>query len=383
MAYALRILAIFGLLALGSAAIAQEKHGVTRTYYIAADEVDWDYVPSGMDMMMGMAPRGYAKFYTQHGRGYIGKVYRKAIYREYADATFTHLKPRPPQDSYLGAVGPIVHAEVGDTVKIVFRNHGTHPYSVHPHGVFYEKASEGSPYADGVADANKGGAAVAPGKTFTYTWQVRERAGPGPNDPSSIVWLYHSHVDERRDVNAGLIGAIVVTRQGMARPDGTPKDVDHEFAALFMFYDENQSWFIDDNIKRFVKKTKKFTKLDIVPIDSKGNLDLLLGSGLGPANFRYAINGYQFANMPMMRMRKGEHVRWYVIAMGEGFSFHTPHWHGNIVVVNGQRTDVLNLGPASMITADMFPDDPGIWLFHCHVSDHMEGGMVARYQVLP
>src|ERR1700674_5654168 len=119
MAYALRILGVFALLALGSAAIAQEKQGVTRTYYIAVDEVDWDYVPSGMDMMMGMAPQGYAKLYTQHGPGYIGKVYRKAIYREYADATFTHLKPRPPQDSYLGALGPIVHAEVGDTVKIV------------------------------------------------------------------------------------------------------------------------------------------------------------------------------------------------------------------------------------------------------------------------
>jgi len=178
MAYALRILGVLGLLALGSAAVAQDKQSVARTYYIAADEIDWDYVPSGMDMMMGMAPQGYAKSYTQHGPGFIGKVYRKAIYREYSDATFAHLKPRPPQDQYLGALGPIVHAEVGDTVKIVFRNHGTHPYSVHPHGVFYEKASEGSPYADGVADSAKGGASVAPGKTFTYTWQVRERAGP-------------------------------------------------------------------------------------------------------------------------------------------------------------------------------------------------------------
>lgn len=85
----------------------------------------------------------------------------------------------------------------------------------------------------------------------------------------------------------------------------------------------------------------------------------------------------------MMHMRKGEHVRWYVLAMGEGFSFHTPHWHGNTVVLNGQRTDVLLLGPASMLTADMVPDDPGIWLFHCHISDHMDGGMVARYHVLP
>ena len=28
---------------------------------------------------------------------------------------------------------------------------------------------------------------VPPGATFTYEWEVRERAGPGPDDPNSIV----------------------------------------------------------------------------------------------------------------------------------------------------------------------------------------------------
>jgi len=44
---------------------------------------------------------------------------------------------------------------------------------------------------------------------------------------------------------------------------------------------------------------------------------------------------------------------------------------------------VLALSPAQMTTVDMISDDPGVWLFHCHVSDHMESGMTARYQVLP
>lgn len=26
---------------------------------------------------------------------------------------------------------------------------------------------------------------------------------------------------------------------------------------------------------------------------------------------------------------------------------------------------------------------PGIWLFHCHVNDHLLAGMLTRYQVLP
>jgi FtsP/CotA-like multicopper oxidase with cupredoxin domain len=54
-----------------------------------------------------------------------------------------------------------------------------------------------------------------------------------------------------------------------------------------------------------------------------------------------------------------------------------------ILAVDGQRTDVLSVTATQMITADMVPDDPGIWLYHCHISDHMLAGMSARYQVLP
>ena len=371
------------VVALCTGAVADPAHGQIRQYYIAADEIDWDYMPSGMDEMMGMAPMGYAKFFAQRGPHLIGKVYRKAVYREYTDATFKHLKPRPADQAYLGILGPIIHAEVGDTIKIVFKNNGTHPYSLHPHGVRYEKADEGALYADGVAAAEKGGDSVAPGKTFDYVWNVPSRAGPGPSDPSSIVWLYHSHVNERKDVNSGLIGAIIVTRRGMARPDGTPKDVDREFVNLFMFFDEGQSWFIDYNVKKYTTDPTHVDVTQAIPKDPDGHFDLFIGQGTGAQNFRSSIDGYQFANMPMMRMNKGDQVRWYLVTLGEAFNFHTPHWHGNTVLVNGQRTDVLAISPAQMLTADMVPDAVGTWLYHCHVSDHMDGGMVARYQVLP
>jgi hephaestin len=82
-------------------------------------------------------------------------------------------------------------------------------------------------------------------------------------------------------------------------------------------------------------------------------------------------------------MKRGDHVRWYVVTVGEGLNFHTAHWHGNTVLPNGSRTDVGILGPASMIAADMVPDNPGTWMFHCHVSEHMEAGMSALYHVLP
>lgn len=354
----------------------------THTYYVAADEVEWNYAPSGINQVSVKPFTHMEKIYTERGPHRIGLVYRKAVYHEYTDATFTKLKPPSPQWEHLGILGPVLRAEVGDTIKVVFRNNGTHPYSMHPHGVFYDKDSEGVAYDGNGSGPDLKTGVVAPGQTHTYTWEVPERAGPGPGDPSSIVWLYHSHVNELKDVNAGLVGAIIVTRRGMSKPDGTPKDVDREFVALFNIFDENQSWFLDHNIQTYVSDPKGTKKDEIIPLDMDGAFSLN-GTGFADANLKFTINGYIYGNGPMMTMKKGERVRWYLLAIGFGFNFHTPHWHGNTVLLNQNRTDVLALSPAQMVTVDMVPDDPGTWMFHCHVSDHMHGGMVTLYRVLP
>jgi FtsP/CotA-like multicopper oxidase with cupredoxin domain len=36
-----------------------------------------------------------------------------------------------------------------------------------------------------------------------------------------------------------------------------------------------------------------------------------------------------------------------------------------------------------MKTVDIVPDNDGIWMFHCHIDDHMEAGMVTLYKVEP
>jgi FtsP/CotA-like multicopper oxidase with cupredoxin domain len=111
--------------------------GQTHTYYVAADEVAWDYAPSGRDQITGRPFDDVANVFVQRGPERIGHVYRKAVYREYTDATFTHLKPVPPQWRHLGILGPVLRASVGDTIKVVFKNNTHRPYSIHPHGVFY------------------------------------------------------------------------------------------------------------------------------------------------------------------------------------------------------------------------------------------------------
>src|ERR1700736_1033732 len=114
-----------------------------RTYYIAADEVMWNYAPGGIDRITG-------KPLPKPPPTFVGYSYKKAIYREYTDATFTKLKPRPDRWQHLGILGPLIRAEVGDTIKVVFKNNAHQPYSMHPHGLLYLKDSEGAPYSDGV-----------------------------------------------------------------------------------------------------------------------------------------------------------------------------------------------------------------------------------------
>ncbi|HEU4697994.1 MAG TPA: multicopper oxidase domain-containing protein [Gemmatimonadales bacterium] len=334
-----------------------------RTYYIAADLVEWNYAPSGRNLITG-APFGPdEQVFTEAGEGHIGLVYRKALYREYTDETFTTLKPRPPEWEHLGILGPVVRGQVDDTIRVVFRNNADRPYSFHVHGFRYGKDSEGAPYDDGVPPEDKGGAAVKPGSTYTYQFTLPERAGPGPDDGSSIVWMYHSHVDEPRDANSGLIGPIIVTARGRAREDGRPKDVDREFVNLFMIFDENKSWYLDENVAR----------ASADPADE----------AFGESNLKHGINGYIYGNLPMQTMRQGERVRWYMIGFGNEVDLHTPHWHGQTGLAQGMRTEVIELLPGSMKVFDMQPDNPGIWLEHCHVHDHIAAGMLARFTVTP
>jgi FtsP/CotA-like multicopper oxidase with cupredoxin domain len=353
--------------------------GQTRTYYIAADEVTWDYAPGGVNQITG-EPFGDAEsLWVANGPHRMGKVLKKAVYREYADATFTRLKPRPKEWEHLGFLGPLVRAEVGDTIQVIFKNNLRFPVSMHPHGVLYQKDSEGAPYQDGFGDQSK--KAVPPGATQTYTWLVPERAGPSHGDMSSVLWMYHSHVNEIPDVNAGLIGPMIITARGMARADGTPKDVDRELVVAFAGVAEIESPYIQENIQQYMGDPKG-VKVVQVPVLGGGSALIVPGN---PAVFpdpvlKESLNGFLYGNLPGLTMKVGDRVRWYLMAT-TNFELHAPHWHGNTVVIQHMSTDVAMLLTMGMVVADMVPDNPGTWLFHCHVGGHLRGGMQALYTV--
>ena len=308
--------------------------GTTRQYYVAAEDADWDYAPSGRDLLHDMRLPMPWNAKTK---------FRKTRYVEYSDATFSKRKPQP---AWLGILGPIIRAEVGDTVVVEFLNRSALPHSMHPHGLHYDKESEGSLYAG----AGPGARVPATGR-FTYRWTADKKSGPGPNDASSKVWMYHSHVEEELEMNEGLMGPIIVCGKGKCRPDGSAKDVDRELVVSFQIFDQG-----------------------IYPPESHSHV-------ARDQDLFHTINGFVFGNLPELALREGEKVRWYLLAMGSEKDLHTPHWHGETVTNYGRNTDVIELLPASMVTVDMIADNPGTWLFHCQVADHMEAGMMATYTI--
>ena len=324
--------------------LSTPAEAATREYWVAAEKVEWNYAPSGKNLIrpnMGLDVWGKAL------------VYEKYRYIQYTDDTYTTQVEQPV---WIGILGPQLHAAEGDSVRVHFLNRADKPLSIHVHGLQYDEENEG-------ADMKGSGAAVPPGGKFTYHWEADSDAAPGPNDPSSIVWLYHSHVDAVTEVYDGLIGTIVVTKKGMERAanDPRPKDIDKAFTTLFLVFNEND---------RKIVESGKSAEYDSPEEAEEGNL-------------KHAINGYIFGNLQGLEVEQNDRVRWYLIGLGTEVDMHTAHWHGQTVLNAGKRTDVVELLPGSMVTVDMTAKTPGNWLYHCHVADHITAGMNTRWRVIP
>jgi manganese oxidase len=329
----------------------------TRRYYIAVEPELWDFVPEGRDVVCG---KPLPPDLELHRRG--GKL----RYIQYTDATFTTRVLAEPR---LGVLGPVLRGVVGDFIAVTLLNRASRPVSMHPHGVRYDKDSEGAHYEPRPGH----GAALGAKAKFTYVWKLDANSGPRTNEPSSKAWLYHSHVRGDEDANLGLVGFIVVTDPARARADGTPADVDREMGALFMMFDESGEENEEDEAAEYANLPNP------PPPKPWAQVQELIELGQRPA-----INGLLFGNLRGLEMNEGERVRWYLFGLGSEEDFHTAHWHGlTVLEENYRRTDVVELLPASMKIADMLADNPGAWLFHCHVAEHMTRGMFANMVIHP
>jgi FtsP/CotA-like multicopper oxidase with cupredoxin domain len=276
-------------------------------HWIQATTVRWTIVPSKRDDWHGMAIRGATTFTA-------------TVFQEMSPGFAAPLGPA-------AIPGPTLHAEVGDTLVVHFRNalkDLEQAVTMHPHGVKY------NPEYDGVylGDYTRTGGFVAPGEEFTYTWEcVPESVG---------AWPYHDHgPNHTLNTFRGMFGAIVVRSRGEDVPA-----VEH---VLF--------------------------------------LHQLQPPVTGLARAFQCINGRAYAgNTPILRARPGQEVALHVIGMDN--NFHDFHIHGHRWKdASGAFVDTPAVGPNETVTARFVEDNPGRWLYHCHVFSHQDAGMAGWYLV--
>nr|KAF6320532.1 hephaestin [Pipistrellus kuhlii] len=341
-------------------ASSHQHYEAARIYYIMAEEVEWDYCPDRsweLEWHNQTEKDSYGHIFLSNEDGLLGSRYKKAVFREYTDGTFRIPRPRTGPEEHLGILGPLLRGEIGDILTVVFKNNASRPYSIHAHGVL--ESSTDWPLA------------AEPGEVLTYKWNIPERSGPGPNDSACVSWIYYSAVDPIKDMYSGLVGPLVICRKGILEPNGLRNDMDREFALLFLIFDENKSWYLDENVA-----THGAQKPDHINLQDKNFLE---------SNKMHAINGKLYANLKGLTMYKGERVAWYMLAMGQDIDLHTVHFHAeSFLYRNGKsyRADVVDLFPGTFEVVEMVASNPGTWLIHCHVTDHVHAGMETLFTVL-
>ncbi|KAL0078938.1 Cupredoxin [Phycomyces blakesleeanus] len=307
-------------------------NGIVRTYYIAADEVVWDYAQESKTNELPKDPS--LSIWTTASSTTLGSKYYKALYREYSDETFSTLVERP---HWQGAMGPILRAEVGDTIVIHFWNRASYNFTLHPHGVLYEFEMEGAVYKGATEESS-----IAPGHNYTYSWKALPRAGPGPNDGNSLVWGYHSHVTEN-DIYAGLFGAIVIYRPGKL----TKEAVSEEVVTALFGSDENLSPYLTRTIKELGPQ------LDISGIQK----DRTTRHAFYRSNVKQSINGIMYSSPSDLVVSRSSLTQWHLLGWGSFLDMHDVSWDNASVLMYGQKVENVKLFPASFRTVQVQATD--------------------------
>jgi FtsP/CotA-like multicopper oxidase with cupredoxin domain len=247
-------------------------------------------------------------------------IFPTVVYRRY---TRNWLRPlanaQRSSDDGLLIPGPLLRARVGDRLRVHFKNLDT--LRRDPHSMHFHgvhyKPSSDGAYVPGISGPD---ANVKFGRTWTYRLTAgRDSAG---------VWPYHDHSPSMdASIGGGIFGMLSI----LGRHERAP---DREFQVVF-----------------------------------------------SPFGKFMAIDGRAFVgNTPVFTAKVGQLVQWDVMAMGS--DFHTFHVHGHRWrTAGGVSRDTQTVGPAESFRIRWREEDPGTWLYHCHVEDHMMRGMIGIYRV--
>ncbi len=247
-------------------------------------------------------------------------IFPTVVYRRYT-AEWRQPLPnaRPSNADGLLIPGPLIKERVGDRLRVHFKNMDTLRHD--PHSMHFHgvhyKPSYDGAFIPGFSGRDGD---VKFGQTYTYRLTAgRDSVG---------VWPYHDHSRSMDDsIAGGMFGMLSI----LGRHERAP---DREFEVVFSAFGKFQ-----------------------------------------------AIDGRAFVgNTPVFRSRVGDLVQWDVMAMGS--DHHTFHVHGHRwIAPGGVPRDTQTVGPAESFRIRWHEEDPGTWLYHCHVEDHMRRGMIGIYRV--
>ncbi|KAM6413533.1 coagulation factor VIII [Rhynochetos jubatus] len=342
--------ALHGLLLL---CLVEEGIGKVRRYYIGAVETAWDYMHSDLLPVLQVPASTSGHPGPRTPMPGVLPQYRKAVFVEYPDASFTQPKPKP---AWMGLLGPTIRAEVYDTVVITFKNLASRPYNLHAVGVSYWKVSEGAGYEDETSQPEKEGDRVDPGKTHTYIWEIQQNQGPTDGDSPCLTHSYSSNTDSVKDINSGLIGALLVCRPGTLVSD-VMEDTQQEFVMLFGVFDEGKSWYSEPGTPA-------------APQPLPHNRTEL-----------HTINGYINGSLPGLTLCLKKQVRWHVIGLGTGPEVHSIFFEAHTFLVRSHRLSSLEISPATYLTAHTTPGTAGWFRMFCQILSHEQAGMEAVVKV--
>lgn len=116
--------------------------------------------------------------------------------------------------------------------------------------------------------------------------------------------------------------------------------------------------------------------------------DIMEEQGLAWTMNYTAQHEHALMHEPLFFLSKGEHV---VLRMINETDFtHPMHLHGHffrVLSINGRKTryrewrDTVLMGPRDTVDVGFVADNPGEWMFHCHILDHAAGGMMGTIAV--
>jgi FtsP/CotA-like multicopper oxidase with cupredoxin domain len=219
---------------------------------------------------------------------------------------------------YNGQVpGPLLRWKVGDKVKVVVKNDLPQETTLHWHGLAVPNAMDGVP---GITQK-----AIAPGAQYTYSFKVTpQMAG---------THLYHTHVNDDFQMDKGLHGVLIIDPiQEKARPD---VDALYEIGSFKIAGSDTENVF--------------------------------------------TLNGKACPEAPALRVSKGSKVHLRLVNASAEES-HVMHLHGytfKIVALDGNplaqpiSANTVHLAPSQTADVEFTADHPGLWMFHCHILDHL------------